>query len=75
MAGINSGNLTNNAALQTMQVLGITVSSTDSASIDGADITAAEAKAQATYTDLGWDFTTVWKIDEGVSYPKLMFND
>ena len=41
--------------------------------MNGADITAVEAKAQATYTDRGWDFTTIWKIDEGVGYPKLQW--
>ena len=36
-------------------------------------ISAAQAKQQATYEALGWDFTTVWKIEEGTGYPKLMW--
>jgi len=42
---------------------------------DGADKTAAELKQKATYEALGWDFTTDWKIEEGVSYPKLKWEE
>ncbi|MGQ9856613.1 MAG: hypothetical protein ACUVQF_07750 [Fervidobacterium sp.] len=31
--------------------------------------TTAEMKQQATFVD--WDFTNIWKIDEGVDYPRL----
>ncbi|NTW50540.1 MAG: hypothetical protein HGB19_12580, partial [Chlorobiales bacterium] len=37
----------------------------------GTGMTTAEMKQQATFT--GWDFTTIWKITEGVSYPKLQW--
>jgi len=32
--------------------------------------TTAEMKQQATY--VGWDFTNIWSINEGVSYPELI---
>ena len=40
---------------------------------DGEDITAAQAKQKATYMSLDWDFTNVWKINEGAGYPKLQW--
>ena len=68
--------LNNNAALEDMQALGgITFGEGAHDNFDGEDITPAEAKQQATYTNMGWDFTTVWKIDEGVGYPKLVVSD
>jgi hypothetical protein len=45
--------------------------STDANSPDGADVTPAAAKTAKFYTDLGWDFTNVWTIEEGVSFPTL----
>ncbi len=37
----------------------------------GTGKTTAEMYQQATFT--GWDFATVWQIDEGVSYPELQW--
>ena len=34
-------------------------------------ISEAQAKQRATYETIGWDFATIWKIDEGQSYPYL----
>ena len=63
---------TNNVALDDMQALGdITFGA--STYLNGEDITPAQSKQRATYEALGWDFTTFWEIDEGVSYPKLMW--
>jgi hypothetical protein len=39
---------------------------------DGARISADDAKKQATYEALGWDFENVWTIDEGNAYPRLI---
>ena len=39
--------------------------------IQGAKITELQAKQRTTYEPLGWDFATIWKIDEGRSYPYL----
>ncbi len=36
---------------------------------DGESLPVSELKAQATYESAGWDFTNVWKIDEGTSWP------
>jgi hypothetical protein len=52
----------------------VTKSSTDANSADGADVTPAAAKTAAFYTGLGWDFTNVWTIEEGASYPTLRTN-
>ena len=40
-----------------------------STSSGGTDMTTAEMKQQATFT--GWDFSTIWGIAEGASYPYL----
>jgi len=39
----------------------------------GTGKTTAEMKAQSTF--VGWDFTSVWAIDEGKSYPYLRANE
>ena len=39
--------------------------------IQGTRIPKIQAKKRATYESLGWDFATIWKIDEGQSYPYL----
>ena len=31
----------------------------------------AEMKTKSTFTDVGWDFTTIWGIYDGISYPWL----
>jgi hypothetical protein len=49
----------------------VTKSSTDASSPDGANVTLAAAKTAKFYTDLGWDFTNIWTIEEGVSFPTL----
>ena len=74
VAGYNStGTLSNNVALENMAALGgITFGTGAHDNENGANITAAEAKQQATYEALGWDFSTVWQIDEGAAL--LMIN-
>jgi hypothetical protein len=42
------------------------------ASAGGTGKTTAEMKTQNTYTN--WDFTTIWEIDEGVTYPFLLLS-
>jgi hypothetical protein len=37
----------------------------------GEPLTYAQMKQQANF--IGWDFTNIWKIDEGISYPKLIW--
>jgi len=48
-----------------------TVTSGQSASAGGTGKTTAEMKQQSTFVD--WDFTTIWAIDEGVSYPYFLW--
>jgi hypothetical protein len=60
----------NNYALKTMQV---SVNDVPQKLYDdilnGTAKTAAQLKSEATYKELGWDFNSVWKIEEGSSYP------
>jgi hypothetical protein len=46
-----------------------TETSGQSTSAGGTGLTTAQMKQQASF--VGWDFDTVWTIDEGVSYPEL----
>ena len=60
----------NNYALKTMQV---SVNNVPQKVYDdimnGTAKTAAQLKSKATYEELGWNFNSVWKIEEGSSYP------
>ena len=60
----------NNYALKTMQV---SVNNVPQKVYDdimnGTAKTAAQLKAKATYEELGWDFNSIWKIEEGTTYP------
>ncbi|MDR0863487.1 MAG: DUF6383 domain-containing protein [Candidatus Symbiothrix sp.] len=68
--------LTNNYAISTLAL-------TDSANVvvtptvatvtgqNGADVTPAAAKTKAFYEGLGWNFTDIWTIAEGASFPTL----
>jgi hypothetical protein len=38
---------------------------------DGADVTLTDAKTQAFYTGLGWNFDNTWTIKAGTAYPTL----
>ena len=72
----NGGTLNNNVAWDGMAAVGGATFGTGAANNkDGEDKTAAELKQKATYEALGWDFTTDWKIEEGVSYPKLKWEE
>lgn len=60
----------NNYALKTMQVSVNNVAQKVYDDImNGTAKTAAQLKSKATYQELGWDFNTIWKIEEGSSYP------
>jgi hypothetical protein len=66
--------LTNNYANSDMVFKdnGVIVNKTGSATNnEGANVTPATAKTQAFYAGLGWNFTDIWTIEEGVSYPTL----
>ena len=60
----------NNYALKTMQksVNDIPQKVYDDI-MNGAAKTLAQLKSKATYEELGWDFNTVWRIEEGSTYP------
>ena len=62
----------NNYALKTMQVsLNDVPQKIYDDIMNGTAKTAAELTAKATYQELDWDFTNVWKISEGSGYPYL----
>lgn len=73
IGGIKNGALgpeMNNYALKTMQV---SVNDVPQKVYDdimnGTAKTATQLKSKATYEELGWDFNSIWKIEEGSSYP------
>ena len=60
----------NNYALKTMQVSVNNVSQKVYDDImNGTAKTLAQLKSKATYEELGWDFNTIWRIEEGSTYP------
>lgn len=62
----------NNYALKTMQVSLNDVSQKVYDDImNGTAKTAAELTTKATYQELDWDFTNIWKITDGTGYPYL----
>ena len=62
----------NNYALKTMQVSLNDVSQKVYDDImNGTSKTAAELTTKATYQELDWDFTNIWKISDGTGYPYL----
>lgn len=77
IGGFKSGAPTpdeSNYALTTMQVSlnNIPQSKTDDL-VEGIAKTETELKQAATYQNLGWDFSTIWGIDEGEIYPYLLW--
>ncbi|MBR2153667.1 MAG: leucine-rich repeat protein [Bacteroidaceae bacterium] len=63
-----------NYAWKDMQISvnGVTKSVEDNM-LDGQSLTTAETKSQDSYDALYWDFTNVWGITDGNSYPYLQF--
>ena len=64
----------NNYALSTMQVSlnGVPQTKTDD-NLEGIAKTQAKLMTASTYEGLGWDFSSVWGIDEGQTYPYLLW--
>ena len=62
----------NNYALKTMQVsLNDIPQKVYDDIMNGTGKTAAELTTKATYQELDWDFTNIWKISDGTGYPYL----
>ena len=63
-----------NYALATMQVSlnNVPQNKTDDL-VEGIAMTETELKQAATYQILGWDYSTIWGIDEGQTYPYLLW--
>lgn len=70
IVGVNEGPITNSVWLDS--------SAGSIACVGTGTVAAGKPSAnmmlQATYTDIGWDFNTVWKINTG-EYPKLMWEN
>ena len=66
----------NNYALSSMQVSlnGVPQTKTDDP-VEGIAKTTAQLMRITTYQGLGWKFSSVWGIDEGVSYPFLQWEN
>lgn len=66
----------NNYALSTMQVSlnGVPQTKTDDP-VEGIAKPQADLMSAATYQGLGWNFSSVWGIDGGVSYPFLQWEN
>ena len=64
----------NNYALKTMQVSvnDVTQKIYDDI-LNGTAKTEGELRTAATYQTLGWDFSSIWGIDEGQTYPYLLW--
>ena len=62
-----------NLALSTMQVSlnGVPQNKTDDI-VEGKATSLELLKTKVTYEVLGWDFSKIWKIEEGISYPYLI---
>ena len=73
IGGIKNGALgpeMNNYALKTMQVsVNDVPQKVYNDIMNGTAKTATQLKSKATYEELGWDFNSIWKIEEGSSYP------
>ncbi len=67
----NNVKMENNYGSVDVKIKNGTVSSDDVNSQHGQDKTETELKTQATYEALGWDFETVWEMDEQTGYPAL----
>jgi hypothetical protein len=54
-----------------------TETSGQATSAGGTGKTTAEMQTESTFTDAGWDFTTVWDIEDyfGINYPFLRWQD
>ena len=66
----------NNYALSTMQVSlnGVPQTKTDDP-VEGIAKPQADLMSATTYQGLGWNFSSAWGIDEGVSYPFLQWEN
>lgn len=66
----------NNYALKTMQVsLNDVAQKVYDDIMNGTAKSGLDLMAAATYEELGWDLSNIWKIEEGSSYPYLVTNE
>jgi hypothetical protein len=68
----NSGVLTGNIANSVMTINAAAVTGGAANNQNGEDKSPAELQSQATYTALGWDFATVWKMNTAAPYYPIL---
>ena len=74
ICGRNNGENTtflNNLSCEDVTINGATVSDGAADNKQGLDKTAQELMREETYTDIGWDFDSVWTMDETLGRPVL----
>mgnify|MGYP000015324715 CR=1 FL=1 len=74
ICGRNNGENTtflNNLSCEDVTINGATVSDGAADNKQGLDKTAQELTQEATYTGIGWDFESVWTMDETLGRPAL----
>lgn len=74
ICGRNNGDNTtfiDNLSCNDVTINGNTVADGAADNMQGLDKIAEELKQQATYTDIGWDFDTVWAMDDDLGRPVL----
>ncbi|MFZ4896511.1 glycoside hydrolase family 97 catalytic domain-containing protein [Plantibacter sp. Mn2098] len=62
---------TNNLSLDAATINGAVVTGGGANTKDGQDTNAADLRKQATYSSIGWDFDSVWKMDAALGRPIL----
>lgn len=70
IVGVNEGSISNSIWLDGSAV---SISCVGTGTVAESK-SSSDMKLQATYTDIGWDFTSVWKISAG-EYPKLAWEN
>jgi len=63
------GSISNSVFLSTSASFGLASSSSNTGCTSA---NSSSMKTAATYTGLGWDFSNIWKINEGVDYPRFI---
>lgn len=74
ICGRNNGEnttFTNNLSCENVKINGATVSDGAADNKQGLNKTAQELMQEATYTGIGWDFDSVWTMDETLGRPVL----
>ncbi len=75
VSGSSAGGLTGTDCYQVTSCFWDRQTSGQGTSPEGTGKTTAQMKTRATFTDAGWDFSSMWCMLEGVTYPILRWQD